>query len=79
VDWDEFAERFGAELRRLGVSDQEARFLGFDAPDARLFHILSILPDGAGVEDFYRVLGADYGELVRREAEPMSSDDVGPA
>lgn len=75
MDWDEFAERFGAELRRLGVSDEEARFVGFDAPDARLFDLLAIIPDGAGVENFYRMLGADYGELVRREAERMSSDE----
>lgn len=56
------------------MSDHEARFLGFDSPDARIFDVLSTLPDGVGVAEFYRLLGAEYAELVRREGEQVQPD-----
>lgn len=67
MDWDEFSARFAAELERLGVSDRDARFLGFDSADERIFHFLAALPDGAGADAFYAFLGADLGELKKQE------------
>lgn len=72
--WDEFATRFGLELKRLGVSDHDARFLGFDSPDERVFEFLALLPDNVGAEAFYRHLGGDFNELVRRESESPPLD-----
>ena len=69
IDWEMFSARFGAELSRLGVTDREARFLGFDSPDERVFEFLALLPDNVGAEALYRHLGADFNELVRRESE----------
>jgi hypothetical protein len=69
LDWTEFSNRLGAELRRLGISDHDARFLGFDAPTAALFDHLAQLPDGAGAAKFYAHLGGDFDELQRQEAE----------
>ena len=69
MDWEEFSVRFAVELQRLGVKDHDARFLGFEMPDERLFELLSILPDGAGTYAFYRHLGADFDELEKQEAE----------
>jgi hypothetical protein len=74
IDWEEFSIRFGVELRRLGVSDREARFLGFDSPDERVFELLALLTDNIGVEALYNHLGADYNELVRRESESRPLD-----
>ncbi len=74
MEWDEFAVRFGAELKRLGVSDQDARFLGFDSADERIFALISVLPDGAGTEAFYSLLGADFAELQKQESEPRPLD-----
>jgi hypothetical protein len=73
MEWEEFTTRFGAELHRLGISDQEARFLGFDEPDERLFEVLALLPDRAGAAAFYAHLGADLAELERQEAELRES------
>jgi hypothetical protein len=72
IDWETFAIRFSKELERLGVSDQEARFVGFDAADERIFPLLASLPDGAGVEAFYKFLGADFAELEKREREGLT-------
>jgi hypothetical protein len=74
MDWDEFAQRFGAELKRLGVSNEDARFLGFDSPDPRIFDLLAKLPDGVGADSFYSFLGADLAELKRQELEPPPID-----
>jgi hypothetical protein len=74
MDWDKFSARFAAELKRLGVSDQDARFLGFDSPDEWIFDFLAALPDGAGAEAFYAFLGADLGELRKQEDEPPAFD-----
>jgi hypothetical protein len=74
MDWEEFSARFGLELKRLGVSDRDARFLGFDEPDPRVFELLSLLPDNVGVEAFYRHLGADFNELLRQESGPPPID-----
>ena len=74
MEWDEFAIRFGAELKRLGVSDEDARFLGFDAADERSLELLSALPDDVGAEAFYAFLGADLSELQKQEGEPPPLD-----
>ena len=74
MDWEEFSVRFASELKRLGVDDREARFLGFDSPDERIFGFLALLPDGAGTEAFYRHLGADFGELSKQEENGPSLD-----
>ena len=75
MTWEEFSDRFGSELRRLGVTDGEARFLGFDSPDERVFEFLALLPDDAGVEAFYKHLGADFDELVKGEGQGPSTED----
>jgi len=53
----------------LGISEREARFLGFDGFDAALFDHLAKLPDGAGAATFYTHLGADFDDLQRKEKE----------
>jgi hypothetical protein len=68
LDWTEFATRLAAELRRLEISDRDARFLGFDAPGEALFDHLAQLPDGAGAAKFYAHLGSDFNALQREEA-----------
>ncbi len=68
MGWDEFSARLGAEIKRLGVSDRDARFLGFDSPDERIIELLSELPDGVGAEAFYAFLGANFRELQKPEA-----------
>ena len=73
LDWKEFTTRLAAELSRLGISDRDARFLGFDAPEVALFDHLAQLPDGAGAAEFYAHLGADFNELQRDEAAWLRS------
>jgi hypothetical protein len=73
LDWTEFTTRLAAELRRLGISDRDARFLGFDVPEAALFDHLAQLPDGAGAAKFYAHLGSDFNELQREEAAWLRS------
>jgi len=74
MEWNEFSARFGAEIKRLGVSDRDARFVGFESADERIFEILSTFPDGIGAEAFYALLGADFAELQKRENEPPPID-----
>jgi hypothetical protein len=74
MDWDEFSARFAVELERLGVSDRDARFLGFDSPDERIFDFLAGLPDGAGAGALYAFLGADLVELRKQEDNPPPID-----
>ena len=69
MDQNAFDSRLASELRRLGITDHEARFLGFDGFDATLFDQLAKLPDGAGAAAFYTYLGADFNRLQREEKE----------
>jgi hypothetical protein len=73
MEWPEFFETFASEMRRLGLSESDMRFFGFDEPNPALFESLRTLPDGAGVEIVFRHLGADWNELVRQEKEWRTS------
>jgi hypothetical protein len=69
MEWDEFLTRVGTELKRLGLSERDARFLGFEEPSVELLEELATLPDGMGPEAFYQYLGNDFLLLQKQEKQ----------
>jgi hypothetical protein len=73
MDWDEFIQRTTAELRRLGLSDRDGRFIGYDKPNEDFLSELAELPDGLGAVGFYNHFGVDMAKLERDEEAWLSS------
>jgi hypothetical protein len=74
ISQEEFLARLVAEFTRLGISEHEARFLGFGGGFySEFFDELVKLPDGAGARGFYRHIGGDYDQAERDEADLLAN------